>query len=139
MRTLFVPESEATWALHFNKQAGSGFVGSPYQRGGGLGSLFRTLFRAIIPMAKSAGRTVGKQALKTGAQVATDILAGENVKQAVKRRGRQATADLFRIGADKIEPKGRKRQTKAKTIKGPASKRKRLINKKEDQFGVYYS
>jgi len=69
-------------------QHGSGFVGLPYQRGAGLGSLFRGLFRAILPVAKSGGKSVGRQALQTGTEIASDVLAGKSLKDAAEERGK---------------------------------------------------
>ena len=80
MRVAYIPINDRVWAQHFVKQAGGGFVGIPYQRGGGLGSIFRSIFRAILPIAKSAGRVVGKQALRTGSELASDLIAGKNLK-----------------------------------------------------------
>ncbi len=58
MRVQYTPVSEKQWLDHIQK--GAGFKGVPYQRGTGLGSVFRSLFRAILPIAKGAGKAVGK-------------------------------------------------------------------------------
>ena len=74
---------------------GYGFVGTPYQRGAGLGSIFASLFRAITPMAKSVAKTVGKRALNAGLNVASDIVAGEPVKETLKTRGKELGKSLI--------------------------------------------
>ncbi len=62
------------WNKFFN-QSGGGFKGYRYQRGGfTLGSLFSGLFKSIAPMLKSAGKMVAKQALRTGLDVAGDLV-----------------------------------------------------------------
>lgn len=65
------------------------FRGS-YQHGDGIGSFFSGLWRTIrpliVPMAKKAAKAVGKQAVASGTQFATDVISGENVKQAAKQR-----------------------------------------------------
>ena len=80
------------------------YRGIRFQRGGGLGSLFVRLARALIP---AVGKTVrvgsrilksraGKRALKEIAQTSADVLAdvggGEKPKKAIKRRLGQGIA-----------------------------------------------
>ena len=48
------------------------------QRGYGLGGLLKGLFRAAVPLLKQGAKVVGRTALKTGAQVAGDVLQGQN-------------------------------------------------------------
>ena len=71
------------------------FVGARIQRGHGLGSIFGGLFRSVLPLLKSLGMTVGKQALRTGAQMAGDVLGGQNIKESAKSRLRAAGSELF--------------------------------------------
>ncbi len=89
MRVIYVPGNERAWAQYYGSQAmqhGAGFSGAmPYQRGAGLGSLFRGLFRAILPVAKNVGKTVGRQALRTGSEIASDVLAGRSIKEAAEQ------------------------------------------------------
>ena len=128
----------------------AGFSGVRYQRGAGLGSLFRGLFRTILPVVKSVGKTVGRQALATGAQVASDVLDGRNVGQSIKQRGRQGAAVLLKKGAQKLKKKTQKKKQKKKTQKGrglgyrPKKKKKQgkplslTKRKRTDQLGSYF-
>ena len=75
---------------------GYGFTGMPYQRGAGLGSIFASLFRAIAPVAKSAAKAVGKRALNAGLEVASDALAGQNVKESLKTHVKALGQDMVR-------------------------------------------
>jgi hypothetical protein len=93
---------------------GAGFVGNPYQRGAGLGSVFGSIFRAVAPLAKSALRTVGKTALKTGLSVASDALAGRNVVESLEDHGKSGAAHLLSKASKKLNKK-----------KPPATKRKK--------------
>lgn len=165
MRVLYVPGNEKEWARYYGAQAlqqGSGFVGLPYQRGSGLGSLFRGIFRTILPVAKSVGKTVGKAALSTGAQIASDVVAGKNIKEAAEERGRMAAAQLLDKAVNKLNTptttgkrrKKRKQQQqpqggrglgvrgKRKTTSGVENTIKRKKTKRtkvQDQFGIYYT
>ena len=120
MRVLYVPVSEKAWISHFQQ---GGFIGARYQRGAGLGSIFRSLFRAILPVAKSAGKSVGRRALKAGAEIASDLVSGRNFKESLQEHGRHAASDLLSKAATKL--KG----GKLGTIKRP-KKTKRVIRKK---------
>ncbi len=132
MRADYHPHSAAAWSQQF----GGGFVGYPYQRGAGLGNVFRSIFRAILPLAKRAGRTIGKQALSTGAQIASDVVAGENWRTSSKRRIREGAAKTLRKSADTVQGgRGLGKRPATKSIKGPAVKRRR---KKSDALGCYY-
>ena len=95
MHILYTPETPKFYLQYFQTmlseqpqyQLGLGilpwFEGyTPYQRGGGIGNIFRSLFRMILPTAKSAAATVGKQALSTGAQIASDLVQGRDIKEA---------------------------------------------------------
>ena len=146
MRAVFVPISDKVWADYYCRQAGGGgFVGLPHQRGGGLGSFFRGIFRALLPLAKSAGKAVGKQALATGAQIASDVVAGKNIKAAAKLRTRKGASKLLRSAASKLgRGLGRKpikRRRKRPIKRKAATKRRRTAKKRRlvvDQLGTYY-
>jgi hypothetical protein len=154
MRVTFVPPGDKFWVQYYiRQQTGKGFEGSQFQRGGGLGNIFRGLFRFLLPVAKSAGKVIGKQALRTGAQIASDLVAGGDLKKVLKTRGKRGASALLRSAAHEIDQKG------GGSIKGAAKKRKitpskkkpskkknplkknppkKKISKHQDQFGVYY-
>ena len=76
---------------YYSRQAGGGmpvFVGSRYQRGHGLGSVLSGLFRRfIVPLFKTHGKTLALDALRTGMDVADDVLgSGCGFKESVKKR-----------------------------------------------------
>ena len=61
-----------------------------FQGGYGLGSILKGLFRWAMPHLQQGAKMLGKKALQTGVDVAQDVLAGENVKTATKKRAKQA-------------------------------------------------
>lgn len=140
MRVLFIPQNDKHWAQYYTRQqTGRGFDGVPYQRGGGLGNIFRGLFRFLLPVAKTAGKAVGRQALRTGAHIASDLVAGGDLKKVLKTRGKRGASDLLRTAATNLDQSG------SGSIKGPAKtknitppKKKKKVIKHQDQFGVYY-
>ena len=67
------------------------FRGSPWQMGHGqmgygLGGLFRSVARSVMPLVKSGAKALGNIALNSGVNFASDVLTGKNVKQAAKAR-----------------------------------------------------
>ena len=71
------------YTRYYANQSGGGDVGSVYrasfrvQRGHGIGSFFRGLFRFVKPLLYSGAKAVGREALKTGSNIITDILNKE--------------------------------------------------------------
>jgi len=68
---------------YVNQSGGFGEVGPVYrasfrvQRCNGIGSFFMGLFRFVKPLLYSGAKVVGKQALKTGSNIITDMLNKE--------------------------------------------------------------
>ena len=94
---------------YVNQSGGGGEVGPVYrasfrvQRGNGLGSFFRGLFRFVKPL-YSGAKAVGKEALKTGSNIITDMLNKEP-EQPV----RNIFKDRFIEAKDNLEKKLKKR------------------------------
>ena len=55
------------------------FTGARVQRGHGFGNLDSGLLRSVAPLIKRGA--LGKRALTTGAQIAGDAVAGQNIKK----------------------------------------------------------
>jgi len=139
--------SQALWDNYFaGQQGGAFFEGLPHQRGGfALGGLFKTLARVALPVMKRAGKAVAKQALNTGMSVASDALAGRNVKESFDEHGREGATNLLHKGhkalsKKKTKPKRRQKGRgmgifRAKTIKRI---KKRGGKKFSDALGNYY-
>ena len=70
------------------------FTGAHVQRGHGFASLFSGLLRSVAPLIKRGALALGKRALTTGAQIAGDVVAGQNIKKATQRRATAAGRSL---------------------------------------------
>ena len=70
------------------------FHGSRFQQGYGLGSIFEGLFFWVMPHLQQGAKVLGKKALRTGVQVAQDVLEGNNVNTALAKRSREAIGGL---------------------------------------------
>ncbi len=91
----------------------SPFRGYAYQRGAGLGSIFKSLLRVVLPVAKSAGKAIGRQGLRSGIAAAGDILEGRNVGDALASHARAGAANLARKAGKSVgRPKKRGQKKK---------------------------
>ncbi|GFU82026.1 uncharacterized protein F54H12.2 [Trichonephila clavipes] len=98
-------------------QIGSGlthYKGINFQKGYGIGGIFRRLFRAASPFLVKGGKTIGKEVLMTGSRVASDVLSGENFKEAVKTRSRESGKKLAQKAIDRVQSMVGKGQYKKK-------------------------
>lgn len=100
----------SVWLSYYGNQAMQtgygnieGFHGTPYQRGAGLGSFFKSLFRMAVPVIKSVGKQVGKHALTAGANVMADLVEGRPVFDSVKRHSKTETSKLLREVGDRMQ------------------------------------
>lgn len=113
-------------------QVGSGlpvFTGAHVQRGHGLGNIFSGLVRAAMPLVKSGMRALGKQGVKTGMQIAGDVVHGQGPKRAVRRRAKQAGTQIVNSALRQLmsgppgipkkarQQKGMKRRAQTKTVR----------------------
>lgn len=113
---------------YYTQQSGTGlpiFSGSRGQRGHGLGSIIGGLFRSALPMLKRGLASFGKQALKTGLEMANDVVVdGQNWKSSAKRRV-PAGIKSFAQRQGLISQSGRGRKRKISTKRKQIVKRRR--------------
>ena len=107
MRSVYSCNS-ASYEKYYLDQVGHGqyFSGAAFQRGYGLGNIFASLGKALLPLVKSGAKAIGKQALKSGVAFASDVLAGKSVKQAALERTKQAGSTLLRQATAPKKRKG---------------------------------
>lgn len=118
---------------YYRYQTGGGrhfFKGAPVQRGYGLGNILGGLLRSALPVIKQGAKTFGKQALKTGAEIASDALKGQNIKASAKKRLRQAGHEMTSRALQRVSnPKRRQEPLKRKATgvsrRKAASKRRK--------------
>jgi len=61
------------------------FAGSSTQRGHGLGSILGGFFRRLVlPLVKNNAKNMLTNAVKTGMEVADDVLEGRSLKESAK-------------------------------------------------------
>jgi hypothetical protein len=112
---------------YYINQSGSGmpvFEGSRGQRGHGLGSILSGLFRNAMPILKRGLAIFGKQALRTGLEVANDVAGGQTLRDSTTRRIPSAIKQGFdafssQSGSGKRRKKTSKKTNRSKRIKRP--------------------
>ena len=140
MRKLYIPNYKLYEEYYLNqaKQKGGNlpaFHGARFQQGYGLGSIFKGLFRWAMPHLQQGAKVLGKKALQTGAQVAQDVLEGNNVNTALAKRSKEAIGGLVsQVG------RGRKATKTKVQFRGlpPFKKRKTVVlDQNQDDFQLW--
>ena len=110
---------------YYSRQAGGEmpvFAGSRYQRGHGLGSVLGGFFRRfVVPLFKTHGKTLALDTLRTGMDVADDVLgSSQGFKESVKKRvpeGIKRTAQHM-MGQSESNVRGRNTGQPGYSIRG---------------------
>ena len=150
---------------YLDQQQGHGmpvFRGSAWQQGYGLGGLFRSVARAVMPMVKSGAKALGKIALNAGANLLGDVASGKNLKEAVKTRGKEAvnvaknravkclqtyaqtgsgrkSTVKKRSGRSKIRKRSRKTTARSRKTTKRSRSKKRIVKKRKASRSVIRS
>lgn len=141
---------------YYRQSVGGGlpvFRGLQVQRGHGLGNLVNAAFRMILPGIKSAGKAVLRQGVATGANILSDVISGQSLKQAAKRRALESGETLMNRalaraglvpGPAKKPPRGGRKtagkRRKAQSGSGRRGGRKRSgVRKRVGGGGLYSS
>lgn len=100
------------------------------QRGAGIGSFLKGIFRQVLPFLKGGVKSLGEEVLKGGVGVLKDSLKGKSLKESLGLRMREAGGNLTEKAARKVESmvgggrlKGRRRRRKHQSTSGRVTKR----------------
>jgi len=131
--------SSAFYYDYYSQQSGNGlavFKGATIQRGKGIGSFFSKMLRGAMPLLKSGAKTVGKQLLASGSNIANDVMNGENLKTSTAKNfsvgGKRLLNSLVKTLTEPEKPKQtrkRKRQTKNAKLLQKTNKKPRVDNR----------
>ena len=87
-RTYCYDASRDLYEEYYSRQNGGEipvFAGARFQRGHGLGSILGGFFRRLVlPFFKANGKQMLANAVKTGMEVADDVLEGKSMKESAK-------------------------------------------------------
>lgn len=114
-------------------QHGSGGINFPVYRGVsrqygyGLGSMFKTALRTVMPILKPVAKA-GLQSIKhvakdQGINALRDIMQGQNIKQVLKSRGKSALKSLGKSALDHLASGGIKSNQKRRKNQSKTNRR----------------
>ena len=124
-------DSGPFYRAHFLGERQSGgpipvYAGKEIMGGRGFGSVLSGLMRSAAPLLKRGAGALLNRGLAIGRDAASDILAGKNVGQALKRSAQSQADDIFgdvlgalqpdEVKAKRSRPKKRRKTTKRKTL-----------------------
>ena len=108
------------------------YSGASWQRGYGLGSIFRGLFRTAIPLLRSR---VGRSVVKTGAGLASDAIRGKNMREALAHRVMQGIGDV--VGPRRTTTKRKRPVASAASNRGKSSKGKVVKRARSNHADIF--
>ena len=81
------------------------YIGAPYQRGhGGIGSFLAGVFRRVLPLLSRGAKAVGKEALRAGANIVSDIATRNTpVSESFRTRVKESGQVLKRKAEEKLD------------------------------------
>lgn len=79
------------------------FRGSPYQRGTGIGSVLRHLYRFLLPVGKEIAGAIGQEGLAAGNRVLSKVLEGNDLKHSLVSEGKSGLKNLLEKAANNLD------------------------------------
>jgi len=80
------------------------YIGTPNQRGHGIGSFLGGLFRRVLPLLSKGVKAIGKEVVRSGMNVAHDVIQRDTpFKEAFNTRIKDSAANLKRKAEEKID------------------------------------
>ena len=145
MRPTIIPDAKQFERYYLRGQQGgsiAGFRDGRIQKGYGIGNFFKSIARFAIPLVKRGAQAIGKRALGAVVDVSHDILAGKNVKQAVKSRSVETFKDLAQQGVKRLITQsggGRKRKAPIKDKSSSKSISRTQTKKRKTSQDISFS
>lgn len=72
--------------------------GYGYMKGGGVGDVFRGIWRFFLPLIRKAGTTISKEALETGQRVIEQLKEGKPMKETLISEGKKGMDNVLEQG-----------------------------------------
>jgi hypothetical protein len=97
-----------------------------------LGNILGGLFRKALPMLKSGLAAFGKQALRTGMDIAGDMADGQGFRESANRRVREGIKRFIRPEADSMQTgSGRRKRVRRQKNRSIKRSNKRSIKRRK--------
>ena len=134
MRVKYCCDAKA-YENYYLSQVGHGmpyFAGARVQQGYGLGNLFSSIAKSVLPLVKKGAKTLGKQVLQSGVEFASDVLQGKNAKQAAIDQA--AGSNLLQVAKQQV---GMRKAAKQQVGKRKAAPRKVQKKKRKRHHDIF--
>ena len=105
------------------------FRGRRNLRGNGLGGIFSWLKRNSMPILKQLGNYLGGKVLNVGGNVLSDLQAGEPIKEAIKTRVKETSAEIMAAAKERAKKARKLLLGRGKKAKKNKPKKKSLAGK----------
>ena len=118
------------------------FHGLPYQRGAGIGAIFKSFLRFLLPLGKEAGAAIGRQGLESTSRILGNVLEGKPLKDAVQNEARSGVKNLLHKAADRVgqmEGSGKRRKRKMSSKNSINSGKRIKRSKKSTKKPLLYT
>ena len=136
MRVKYCCDAKA-YENYYLSQVGHGmpyFAGARVQQGYGLGNLFSSIAKSVLPLVKKGAKTLGKQVLQSGVEFASDVLHGKNAKQAAIDQARAAGSNFLQVAKQQV---GKRKAAQQKIGKRKAAPRKVQKKKRKRHHDIF--
>ena len=112
------------------------YIGSKYQKGHGLGSVFSGMLKSALPMIKKGAIGLAKTAAEAGLNIAKDGIEGKNIKNSLANNLKLAGSNLLQksinyVASPRKTNKRKRPLTNSKPKKANKSKKPRLTQNKD--------
>lgn len=120
---------------------GQYFVGTPWQRGGGIGDTLRRFWRYLMPIVKPIAKEIGREGLAAGSRILGSVADGQPLSDVMVNEGRASVRNLARRVQ---QGEGKRRRRRNNVILHPSDLEGRLCCSKvpikkprKDALGLY--
>ncbi len=104
----------------------------PYQRGAGMGSFLKGLFKMAVPLLRKAAPILGKHALSTAINAISDLQGSEDFLPTMTKRARQQLGGAAEEIGKRVQSGGKLGGIpRQKTIKGVKKLKRKPLPRQE--------
>ena len=122
---------------YYLNQEGNGLLyykGQSFQKGYGIGGWFKKIFRTVLPLISKGTKTIGKEVLRTGTQIAGDVLEGKDIRESAEVRTKEAGRKLAKKAmkkADDMLGQGKRYKRKRKLTRQATSLKPSKVKRRD--------
>lgn len=115
------------------------FIGGRGLHGAGLGNIFGAVLRSAMPLLKQGGKALLREGARAGTQLIGDVLGGESLKSAAKKRSQQVGKNMLTQAVNQLTGSNPPKRIKLTSQKRRRQKRgkKKGANKSKQYSDIF--